>query len=76
MYDISRKLMAVMIALFAATGIKQSFAEVQLDLKESMLFVYGTISKSDGDYVLQHEADIKKGGRGLWVYLNSVGGDA
>ena len=75
MRNISPKLMAVMIALFVVTGLRQAFAEVQLDLKSPILhlLVYGTISKSDADYVAQHEADFRN--QSLGVYLNSVGGD-
>ena len=71
----ARKLMAAMIVLFVATGIGQSSAEVQLDPKGPYLIVYGTISKSDGDYVAQHEAEFKTARYPLHVFLNSEGGD-
>jgi hypothetical protein len=73
---IPRTLVAGVIALFVAASAGQSFAEVQLDLKDPThfyLIVYGTISKSDGDYVAQHEADFKTAY--LSVFLNSEGGD-
>jgi hypothetical protein len=74
---ILRKLMTAMIPLFVATGIGPSFAEVRLELKDPTtpaLLVYGTISKNDGDYVVQHQTDFSKVSR-LWVFLNSNGGD-
>ena len=74
---ILRKLMTAMISLFVVMGIGPSFAEVQLNLKAPAMpamLVYGTISKSDGDYVVQHHADFSKVS-GLWVFLNSSGGD-
>lgn len=73
MGNIAAKLTTAMIAVFVVTG--QAFAEVQLDLKNPgvpSLFVYGTISKSDADYVAQHEADFTNR---LYVFLNSEGGD-
>jgi ATP-dependent protease ClpP protease subunit len=72
---IARTLLSATIALFGV-GVGQSLAEVQLDLKDPTrpaLFVYGVISKSDGDYVAQHEADFKSAD--LSVYLNSDDGD-
>jgi hypothetical protein len=71
---IAHTLLAVMIALFVVTGIRQSFAEVQFNLDLHRLLISGTISKGDADYVVQHEADLKQT-TGLTVWLNSVGGD-
>jgi hypothetical protein len=73
---ITRKLMTLMIVLFVVTGTRQSFAEVQLLSDEGWirLIVRGEITKSDADYVAQHEADFSKDGH-WWVELNSVGGD-
>lgn len=71
------RLMTAMIALWVLTGIGPSFAEVRLELKDPTtpaLLVYGTISKSDGEYIVQHQADFSKVRR-LWVFLNSYGGD-
>ena len=69
------RLMTAMIPLSVITGIGPSFAEVRLSLKDPampFLSVYGTISKSDADYVTQNEADFKNR---LYVFLNSEGGD-
>jgi hypothetical protein len=71
------KLLTAVVALFVVTSMEQSFAEVRLELKDpttSALLVYGTISKSDGDNVVQHQADFSKVSR-LRVFLNSNGGD-
>jgi hypothetical protein len=78
MCGISCGLKIAMITLFfAAHSIvltQQSFADVQLTRDSNYsasLYIVGKISKSDADYIVQHENE-----RGsVWVYLDSPGGE-